>query len=348
MDTCKKKVFFFTLYDTEGASSRYRIYIFRELLDRNFYTHYSCFWSNTYIKKYMGNTKKYFIQVSIIYLLSVIKRIFLIFFLAPHYDVVLFQKSVFPKTPFNLIWYLRLWNIKVIFDVDDAIYLNPKDYSRKIAKKSHCIFVGNQTLKEYYMRFNNHIIIIPTTDNTHKYEKYHNDTFKHKQIGWIGSKTTIENLDLIIEPMNRFIQDYPQVKFIFICDESYGYDKKIKNAQFIKWDVETYIHDLKDISIGIMPLKNTEFNNGKCGFKLIQYLSLLKPVIASDVGVNSEIVSNGGIVCKKSEDWYQAFKKLLFHKEYYTNCVNYIKSDFMSNYHFIKIGNTIVEEIKNI
>jgi glycosyltransferase involved in cell wall biosynthesis len=33
--------------------------------------------------------------------------------------------------------------------------------------------------------------------------------------------------------------------------------------------------------IGIMPLKYTMFENGKCGFKLIQYMASGLPVVAS-------------------------------------------------------------------
>jgi glycosyltransferase involved in cell wall biosynthesis len=39
--------------------------------------------------------------------------------------------------------------------------------------------------------------------------------------------------------------------------------------------------ELSSSDIGIMPLKHTMFENGKCGFKLIQYMASGLPVVAS-------------------------------------------------------------------
>lgn len=41
-----------------------------------------------------------------------------------------------------------------------------------------------------------------------------------------------------------------------------------------------------------MPLIENEFTLGKGGFKLIQYLSIGLPVIASNVGFNNEIINS--------------------------------------------------------
>ena len=38
-----------------------------------------------------------------------------------------------------------------------------------------------------------------------------------------------------------------------------------------------------------MPLPDAPWENGKCGYKLIQYMASGRPVIASAVGVNTDI-----------------------------------------------------------
>jgi glycosyltransferase involved in cell wall biosynthesis len=58
------------------------------------------------------------------------------------------------------------------------------------------------------------------------------------------------------------------------------------------WNKETEIQDLMRFDIGIMPLKDSEWEKGKCGFKLIQYMALEIPAVASDVGVNGEIIND--------------------------------------------------------
>jgi glycosyltransferase involved in cell wall biosynthesis len=49
---------------------------------------------------------------------------------------------------------------------------------------------------------------------------------------------------------------------------------------FIDWNMQE-ANELSSSDIGIMPLKHTMFENGKCGFKLIQYMASGLPVVAS-------------------------------------------------------------------
>ena len=55
-----------------------------------------------------------------------------------------------------------------------------------------------------------------------------------------------------------------------------------------------------------MPLSNTQWELGKCGYKILQYMSLKLPVIASPVGVNKEIIQNNynGLLASSPDDWY--------------------------------------------
>jgi glycosyltransferase involved in cell wall biosynthesis len=61
-----------------------------------------------------------------------------------------------------------------------------------------------------------------------------------------------------------------------------------------------------------MPLHNDPWSKGKCGFKLIQYMSCKKPVIASPVGINCSLVENqkNGFLVESIDEWFKAFEKL--------------------------------------
>ncbi|MGB1031977.1 MAG: glycosyltransferase, partial [Flavobacteriales bacterium] len=65
--------------------------------------------------------------------------------------------------------------------------------------------------------------------------------------------------------------------------------------------------------IGIMPLPNEEWTKGKCGFKLIQYMSLGIVPVASNVGVNSTIISHHerGVLCNDLSDWKNTLNELI-------------------------------------
>jgi glycosyltransferase involved in cell wall biosynthesis len=87
----------------------------------------------------------------------------------------------------------------------------------------------------------------------------------------------------------------------------------LPNLRYIPWSEATEIDDLLQFNIGLMPLARDNWSEGKCGFKLIQYLSLGIPAVASAVGVNNQIIVEGinGYLCNKEDCWYQALKKLM-------------------------------------
>jgi glycosyltransferase involved in cell wall biosynthesis len=62
-----------------------------------------------------------------------------------------------------------------------------------------------------------------------------------------------------------------------------------------------------------MPLKDDAWSEGKCGFKIIQYLALGIPAVASPVGVNKKIVDHGinGYLCRTDDEWVQYLSELL-------------------------------------
>ena len=81
----------------------------------------------------------------------------------------------------------------------------------------------------------------------------------------------------------------------------------------IPWSDSTEVVSMLHFDIGVMPLPDSPWERGKCGFKLIQYMGCSKAVVASPVGVNSYIVSNelDGFLAKTEEQWYHSLKLLL-------------------------------------
>jgi glycosyltransferase involved in cell wall biosynthesis len=77
-------------------------------------------------------------------------------------------------------------------------------------------------------------------------------------------------------------------------------------TQFVRWDPQREIEHLHSFDIGIMPLRmDEEWAIYKCGFKLIQYMAVGTPAVASPVGVNAEIVRPGenGFLATTPAEW---------------------------------------------
>lgn len=340
-----KKLSVFTLYGEKGASSQYRILMYKRELGEKFRVNYYSFWSDKYITQYTYNKKKYLLLIVFEYIIKVIQRLWQLYILAPKSDVVFIQKGVIPglKNPF--INHLKKRGIRIIYDVDDAIYLDKKNNTDLIAQMANIVICGNSTLYDHYIKINSDCIVIPTVENTRKYQPFWKDTYKDKIIGWIGSGVTLHNLDLIVDAVNEVVSRHPEVKFHIICNTPGDYLDRIHNSIFVKWTSEDYISEMGKFSIGIMPLKAIDINKGKCGFKLIQCLNMRKPVIATDIGVNMEIINGCGMLANNTKEWACAMEKLLFNEEEYRKCVSRVDSYFFEKYDYDLIAKRIIEVI---
>jgi hypothetical protein len=79
------------------------------------------------------------------------------------------------------------------------------------------------------------------------------------------------------------------------------------------WSEADEVKLLSEIDIGIMPLPDEPYTQGKCGYKLIQYMACGLPVVASAVGVNKEIVREGenGFLATSDREWEDALVRLI-------------------------------------
>ncbi len=84
-------------------------------------------------------------------------------------------------------------------------------------------------------------------------------------------------------------------------------------TDFRPWSEETEARDLAEIDIGIMPLESGVWEQGKCGYKLIQYMAASRPCVASPVGANVGIVEHGvtGFLADSLDSWRRHLLQLI-------------------------------------
>jgi glycosyltransferase involved in cell wall biosynthesis len=78
------------------------------------------------------------------------------------------------------------------------------------------------------------------------------------------------------------------------------------------WTEEGEAAMISAFDVGVMPLSDSPWERGKCGYKLIQYMACGKPVIASPVGVNRDLVREGenGFLATDTASWTRALVAL--------------------------------------
>lgn len=326
----KKKVLCLARYDDLGASSRVRLFQFYDSLSIDFKLTSQSLFSNKYLERKYKNNLIYLILVPFYYF----RRVLYLLKHSRDYDILFIEKELFPYAPY-FIESIFLRNSSYILDFDDAIIHNYNgesyvDVSKnrllknrlisfffknkipKLIKNSKAVINGNPYLNNISKKYNHtESYIIPSSIDLRKYKikkSYNTDKIN---VGWIGSPGSQVSL---LEVAGIF-EAIEEVNFIFVGANKLPFSNK--NIIYKEWTESSEIDSLLEFDIGIMPLKNLSFQNGKCAYKLIQYMACGIPVIASPVGVNSEIIQDGnnGFLAINNEDWIDKIRILSNNQE---------------------------------
>jgi glycosyltransferase involved in cell wall biosynthesis len=218
-----------------------------------------------------------------------------------------------------------------------------KNKIQKLVLGAKFVTVGNHWYFEEFK--SNNLIYLPTVINLDDYQNVKKSyQMKVVTIVWIGSPSTAKYLQIVISVLQQLSLKYPlKLKVI-------GADITIEgvDVELVKWNSETEADELLASDIGIMPLKRTMWENGKCGFKLIQYMASGLPVVASAVSANEEIVKNGmnGFIVKDEREWYNRLEELILNESLRERFGKSGRNRIESDYSYQVWGNRYCDFIK--
>jgi glycosyltransferase involved in cell wall biosynthesis len=242
----------------------------------------------------------------------------------PNVDVIWLHCELFPYLP-GVVEKLARWPGKsIVFDYDDSIFHNYDLHSNRLVRASlgrklqatlggaDIAFCGNAYLANYARPLCARTEIVPTVVDLNTYtQRPKTIQASVPNIGWIGTPSTWTDY---MEPMMPLLAKTAEVKgariIVVGADRTAAAHPLLDN---LPWTEETEVARIHDMDIGIMPLTDTPWARGKCGYKLIQYMACGLPVVASPVGVNSEIVEHGvnGFLAETDAEWRDALFTLI-------------------------------------
>lgn len=237
------------------------------------------------------------------------------------------------------------------FDVDDAIWLNDKKHSIKIAEHSDVIFAGNQFIADWFSKYSKNVKLIPTAIDTDKFKPSTNNSNAHFTIVWTGSSQTELYLLSIEKSLHKLINNNTGIKLVVVSN-TMPHFKFLNPDQitFIKWSPETEASTLQKADVGIMPLFDKEWEKGKCSFKMLQYMATGLPVIVSPVGTNKEILSKGevGLPASTENEWVDAIEYLYKNKEKARMMGDKGRKIVLNEYSIVKVKDSIIDSFDSL
>ncbi|KAA1259672.1 Glycosyl transferases group 1 [Rubripirellula obstinata] len=238
-----------------------------------------------------------------------------------HYDAILIEREVFDDDTSELEEKFRQATPRLILDVDDGVFLRHREKFHRIAGLCDVAIAGNRFLAEYMEPLCQSIELIPTCIHLAEYPLRPDTSPDRKPtIGWMGTTHNVPFLEVAAPALRRIASEVPY-RLLVVANT----DERLKeleltgvDVEFRRWSPDREIADLHEMDIGLMPLPpDQEWMKYKCGLKLLQYLAVGTPGIASPIGVNAEIIGDGlvGRIASDETQWYESIKKLLLDTE---------------------------------
>lgn len=353
-----KEILVLTKYPKRGASSRLRFYQFfpwLELKGLEFKT--SSFFDDKYLSKLYEKTNYSLIEIALRLFLR-IKEIIQ----GRSIKTWWVQSELFPYLPSWVEQSLKFFNIFLIVDYDDAIF-HRYDQHRfflvrfllgkkidRVMRSAQVVIAGNNYLAQRAINAGaKTVVIIPTVVDINKYQKRNLIDRQHSEfvIGWIGTPVT-----------QKFV--YPLIGILTKLRIKYPFKLKLVGAsncaelnhdfiEILQWTEDTEKNQIDTFTIGIMPLTDSYFERGKCGYKLIQYMACHLPVIASAVGVNTEIVEDGknGFLVNNLNEWEIYLGKFLNNQVDLEQFGDYSRRLYEDKYSFQAVQDKLLNVFKN-
>jgi glycosyltransferase involved in cell wall biosynthesis len=212
------------------------------------------------------------------------------------------------------------------YDFDDALYLGSilasnrrfrllkreAEHWRVYVRRARLVIAGNDHLAGHAQQHSRHVEVVPSCVDPSRQPARDHGEREVVTIGWIGSRSTVDDLRAILPIVERLNRDGLRARLVLVGAGPLEYAAPW--LEHHPWSAASEADELAQFDLGVMPLADNEWTRGKCGYKLLQYFSAGVPAVASPVGVNRRIVGEGrerGLLASTPEQWLASLQELV-------------------------------------
>lgn len=239
---------------------------------------------------------------------------------ASRYDLVLVHREASPVGPPLVERILGMLGVPYVYDFDDAIFvlppyganrrwgwLRPPGRVAESVRRARLVVTQNEYLAEWARRHNDRVAVIPTPVDTDLHRPAEIQVRLPLVIGWVGSPTTAPYLHAIDGALERVARTHEVVVRIVGGD----YTNSAVRVDARQYSLEDEPREVAGFDVGVLPEPDDAWTRGKGAFKALLYMASAVPVVASRVGVNSEVIGDAGYCVESEDEWVMALERLL-------------------------------------
>jgi glycosyltransferase involved in cell wall biosynthesis len=242
---------------------------------------------------------------------------------AGDYDAVLINREAALIGPALIErWVAR--KVPVLYLLDDPLYVPYRSPSngalsylkafgqvKTLCRMASVVFANSPQHVEFAREHSANVVEIPSVVDADLYTGWQPRAAGGAvTVGWSGSPSTVPNLQLIRGPLEHMAaRDDVALRFIGADDVGLGglrHQAKARNAA-------TEVQDLRALDIGLAPLPETPWTRRKFILKVVQYMALGIPPVATPLGANPMVIDDGvtGFLAGGDAAWVAAIERLV-------------------------------------
>lgn len=214
---------------------------------------------------------------------------------------------------------------RVVYDVDDAVMfrdalkpgrarslLRQWRFDRTTAAVDQVI-VGNSYIARHTRKARN-LAILPTLIDLSRYPAPTGERAvkgSPPTLVWIGDGGSLHYLEKLGSELDEVARRLPGVRLKVICNRFPRF--KDMPVLEVPWSADTEVAELASSDVGLMPLGEDPWSQGKCSLKFLQYLAAGIPAVVTPAGLNADILeqSDCGRPARTHEEWVRQLTTLL-------------------------------------
>jgi glycosyltransferase involved in cell wall biosynthesis len=234
------------------------------------------------------------------------------------FDAVIIHREVFPLGPPVFERCIARLRRNVTFDLDDAMWhppsnevfqrrllLDPNRFGKIIAACARTT-AGNEYIATFARRYHRNVLVMPTG-----YDDLAPQDGRPKVVNpvpvvvWIGNVGNACYVAELVPQLEAAFATTPFVLRLIGGHDIAEVRSERLDIERLQWRRDQEGEWLRTADVGIMPLFDKDFEQGKCAFKIVQYFSAGLPVVCSAIGMNNQVVVHGvnGLLARDTGDW---------------------------------------------